>query len=149
MAAFDADQRRDLTVLAGAINVVDRQRERKGVGVMADHAMDDVDLFERRLDGRAALHRRGRDVNAPELGADAAGPQAGDVRLQSWLRFGDVDRLEAEVALSSELPGEVVMPVDDNRRLMNPAGLGGDGDRAARRTRRGLHIVGRLSNGDE
>src|SRR5207249_9289404 len=121
--ALDADQRGDLAVLAGAIDVIHRQGEHERVRVMPDHAVDDVDLFERGFDGGAGLHRRGRHVDTPELGADAARPQAGDVGLQARLRFGDIDRLEAEVALAPQLPRQVVVAVDDDGRSVNAAGL--------------------------
>ncbi len=51
---------------------------RKRLRPAPHHAMDDVDLFERRAHRLLALHRRGH-VDRPELPADAALAEARDV----------------------------------------------------------------------
>ena len=51
--AFHADERRDLALLLNPLDVVGRERERERLRDTRHHAMDDVDLIERRGDGRA------------------------------------------------------------------------------------------------
>ena len=62
MAALDADQRGDLALLVDAHDVVGGVGHLESVGIGLDHAVDDVDLFERLADGGALLGRarRGR-----------------------------------------------------------------------------------------
>ena len=71
----------DLACLERTFHIVCRAGQHERVRVLRDHAMDDVDLLERRAHGLLALHR-GRDVDRPELPADAAGAQARDVGHQ-------------------------------------------------------------------
>jgi hypothetical protein len=78
MAAFHADQRRDLSLPEDSLHVIRRQRELQGLGILAHHAMDDVDLFERC--GYGSLTRQiGGHVHRPELRAHPTSLQAADV----------------------------------------------------------------------
>ena len=54
MPALDADERGDLAPLADAQDVLDRIGHLESVRILLDHAVDDVDLFER-LAYRGAL----------------------------------------------------------------------------------------------
>ena len=100
MPAFHADERRDLALLEDALDVVGGERQLERVRVLAHHAMDDVDLLERR--GHGALPAIvGRDVDRPELPADAAGAQPRDVRHDRRLRLADVELVEVAAAAFS------------------------------------------------
>ena len=47
VAALHADERRDLPLLEDPLDVVGRERQLERLGILAHHAMDDVDLLER------------------------------------------------------------------------------------------------------
>ena len=122
VAALHADHRRDLAGLEGPLHVVCRRRQHERVGVLRDHAMDDVDLLEGRAHGLLALHR-GRHVDRPELPADAAGTEARDVGHHRRLRLADVQHVQiAAGALLAKRPGVVVVAVDDGHGLVQGRG---------------------------
>ena len=99
-------------------------------GVRRDYPAGQVDLLEHRGDGCVA-GQRGRDVDRPELRADAAGLQPRQVGVGTRHRLGQVHRGTPP----AQRPGQVVVPVDQreaaqqvprrNRWLTHPASLGG------------------------
>src|SRR5262249_23926326 len=93
-----------------------------------DEAMNDVDLLQRLPDGVLAL---GIDIRRPELRPDAALLEQLDVSVQLRLRARDVEGAEREVIALAIVPGEVVVPVDQQRVAMNLEGLRGELDDAA------------------
>jgi hypothetical protein len=120
VAALDADQGGDAAGLVDAAYVGGGRRHLEHRRVARDDAMDDVDLLERRPDRRVAFSLA-RNPDRPELGADAAAAKAGDVGLEriGELRgvAGEIERLAPEIIFLAYLPGQVVMPVDQGRRL--------------------------------
>ena len=131
VAAFHADHRADLAGLEGALHVVGRTGQHECVGVFRDHAVDDVDLFERRAHRLFALHRR-RHIDRPELPADATRTQARDIGHQRRLGLADIQDVEvARRALLAKRPWVVVVPVDRGHGFVQRRG-------PVRRTRTGL-----------
>ena len=136
MPAFHADERRDLALLEDALDVIGGQRQLECLGVLAHHAVDDVDLLERRRHGRRIICR---DVDRPELTADAARTQAGDVGHDRGLRFGDVELVQIAPGILSERPRVVVVPVDEWHLLLQ----------LPRARQKGRVALLRLSGGDQ
>ena len=91
-----------LPCLADAHDVVGGIRHLESIGIGRDHAVDDIDLFERLADGGAFLGGLGGNVGRPELRADAALPQTRDVGVQPqrFLRPAQVDLAEGEILVS-------------------------------------------------
>lgn len=115
MAAFHADQRGNFALTMDALDVGDGERELESVGVTGDELMDDVNLFEHGLDG-GRTGRRGGDIDGPELRAEAAGAEAGDVGDEMRRQFagvgGEVDAINILLELA-KLPGQVVVAVNE------------------------------------
>ena len=143
MAALDADERGDL---AGAVNPA---HVRRRVGdlevrrVARGHALDQIDLLERHLHGLGALYID-RHPHRPELSAHVPGAQANDVRHERrhvgphrqlrGIGF-QIDGSEPALVAIPDLPGQIVVAVDE-RRLLEHAdharmiiGAGGRGAR--------------------
>src|SRR5262245_42461095 len=74
MAALDADERGNLAVLVNADNIVSSRGHGKGVGIVLDELVDEVDLLEGLGDRLSGLGGGGSDECGPELGADASLP---------------------------------------------------------------------------
>ena len=91
VAAFDADQRGDLARLSNALDIVGGVGHLESVGVTANHAVNQIHLFEAIAGCSAFRDRVDRDESGPELSADTALDQPRDVGVQAWLRFGDVE----------------------------------------------------------
>jgi hypothetical protein len=108
--ALDADERRYPALADDALDVVGAAGDREVVGVRRGHPVDGVDLLHRRHDGLGLAQGR-RHVDRPELPADPAGAQPGDVGLQ----FGPVlvEALDPVSEAAAQLHGQVVVPVDD------------------------------------
>ena len=87
----------------------EREPERAGVG--ADEVVDDVYLLHRDAD-RFLRAERGRDVDGPELAADSALPQPGDVGVELGLVLLDVDFGDGAVHELAVAPRQVVVSVD-------------------------------------
>jgi hypothetical protein len=117
--ALDADQRGDLAAFANIQDVLDAISHLEIVRIGPDEAVDHVDLLQCLLDGGAGLARTHRDVGGPELRADAALAQPGNVGVQALLRPGDVNLLERQVGLHAVLPGQVVVAVDQQGFLVD------------------------------
>ena len=113
MAAFDADERRDLAGLANAHDVVRGVRHLEGVGIRFDEAMNDVDLLERLFHRGLLADRFGVHIRRPELCADTAFLQAFDIGMQQGLRTRDIEGAKREVGVLLELPGQIVVPIDE------------------------------------
>ena len=117
VAALHADERGDLPLAMDALDVGGGQGQLEGLGITRHHLVDDVNLLEHRLHrGRAGGHRG--HIHRPELGADAAGAQARDVRDQRRAELAGVARQinRAEVvAVLAVLPGQVVVAVNERR----------------------------------
>ena len=116
VAALHADQRSDPALLERPLHVVCRERQLEGVGGLAHHAIDDVDLLERRCD-RALPGELGWDIDRPELAADPAAAQPRDVRHDRRLRLTDVQLVEILLRVLPDCPRVVVVSVDQRRRL--------------------------------
>ena len=105
-----------LPALVDAHDVVGGERELERVGIRGVEAMHDVDLLERGLHRVRALQRR-RDVDGPELRADAARREARDVGVQRLLELrlvlAEVDLRELVLHPLAVLPGQVVVAVDE------------------------------------
>jgi hypothetical protein len=110
--ALDADQTRDPPRPEVALDLGHGTGRREGVGVARAHPVHERDLLEgvdRRM--RARLHRAGRHVRRPELGADAARAQPRDVGVERRLAHGDIHRVEP--AAPPDLAREIVVSVDE------------------------------------
>ena len=127
MAAFDADEAGDFVGFAGGEDFVGGAGEGEGVGIARNHSVDEVDLFEGLAGGAAGDHEAGGDVCGPELGAEAAEFEAGDVGVEVGAGvLGDVEVVEGHAGFGAHFVGEVVVAVDDEGFAMNAPGLGGD-----------------------
>src|SRR5262245_54726363 len=69
------------------------------------------------------LARAGRDIGRPELGPDVALAQPRQIGVQTLLGFADIARAKREVALVAELPGQVVVAVDEQGLAMDRKGF--------------------------
>ena len=92
-----------LPFLKIALDVVGRERQLERLGILAHHAMDDVDLLERGGDGRLAL-QLGRHVDRPELPADAAGRRRGMSVMSVGCGLRDVELVEVARRRSRAAP---------------------------------------------
>ncbi len=129
VATLDPDQPGDLSAAADPLDVVGRPGQRKGVVVAGDHPVDQVELLERHLFRGAGPRRLRGDVHHPELPIDAAAPQPWDVGLDVGLELRDVEPLEVPRGPDPHTPRQVVVPVDQQRGLVQPQRFGGDLDR--------------------
>jgi hypothetical protein len=99
------------------------QRELEPGRVAGDHPVHEVDLLEDGGDGGVA-RQRGRDEDRPELAADAALDQARDVGVGIRQPPQQVRRREVGAVMLADLPGQVVMPVDQREPAEHGAGQG-------------------------
>jgi hypothetical protein len=74
--------------------------------------MHDVNLFEGGRH-RALSLERGGHVDRPELGSHSTAGQAGEVRVQFWLRLCERELREVTRGQFPDLPGIVVVAVKD------------------------------------
>ena len=90
-----------------------RPRELQRVGVAGDQLADQVNLLDGRRQ-RGVARQLGRDVHRPELAADPARPQPGQVGVGEVDRAGDVGRpRRPRRARLAQRPRQVVVPVHD------------------------------------
>ena len=139
MAAFDADERGDLSGLHDPLDVGGGAGRLEYIGIASDHRFDELDLLQRVLEGRPLLHGFGRDIHAPKLSADAAFAEARNVGVHFRLRLADVAFVEGAIGLGSHLPGQIVVAVEDEAFEVDLAGFVGkdDGSAALSESRRG------------
>jgi hypothetical protein len=126
-AAFDAEQRGDATRFLDAADIGRGAGELEILRVAFDDAVNDVDLLQRCLDsGRAG--DAGRDINLPELAADMAGAQAGDIGVERPLESAAVGfQVDAPPAFAKAHPERhwpVIMAVDDGLFCQHRFGTG-------------------------
>ena len=121
VAALGPEQRRDPAGSPRPLDLVGGAREGQPVGIRRDHAVHAVDLLERGRDGGVAL-QRARHEDRPELPADAALLEAGEVGLRRRHRPRDVERLEVVAGLLPRRPRQVVVTVD--QRVPGEQGAG-------------------------
>ncbi len=127
MAAFDSDEAGDFVGFADLEDFVGGAREGEGFGIASDHAVDEVDLLEGLAGGAAGDHEAGGNVSSPELGAEAAEFEAGDVGVEIGPGvFGEVEVIEGHAGLSAHFVGEIVVAVDDEGFAVDAPGFGGD-----------------------
>jgi hypothetical protein len=108
--ALRAEQRRDPALAARLLDVVGGAGQHQVARVPGDHAVNQVDLFERGGDGLVAGHVA-RDEHRPELGTDAAGAQARQVGVEPVRRKITVDVRRIGPRAAPPLPRQVVVPV--------------------------------------
>ena len=91
VAAFDADQARDLIRAEVALDVGRRVRHRQRAWVLCAQSMNEIDLLER-VDRRVGpgVHRRHGDIRGPELPPDMPGAKLRDIGHQPRLADGEV-----------------------------------------------------------
>ena len=112
VSAFHADERGDPASAEGPFHLVGGEREPERAGVGADEVVDDVYLLHGDAD-RFLRAERGRDVDGPELAADSALPQPGDVGVKIGLVLLDVDFGYGAVHQLAVAPRQVVVAVDE------------------------------------
>jgi hypothetical protein len=121
VAALGAEQRRDLARPERIVDVGGGQREPEPGGVVLDHPVHEVDLLEH--GGHSGVARQlGRDVDRPELAADAALDQPRYVGVGVRQPPGQVGRGQVGAVAVAELPGQVVVPVDEREAAEHRAG---------------------------
>jgi hypothetical protein len=96
----------------GGLHLVGGAAQGEIVGVAGDHPPRQVELLE--LQAGVAAADLGRHVDAPELGADAAGSQPRQVRVATS-REGQVvaRRIAVGLAILANRPRQVVVAVDE------------------------------------
>ena len=111
-----------LPCFCDALDVVGRQRQRERVRVPRDHAMDDVDLLERRGDRAAGPCPALATARRPTRTARRRRRRVsrGDVGHDRRLRLADVELVEIAFGLLADRPRVVVVPVDDRRVAQQP-----------------------------
>ncbi len=124
MPTLHAQQRADLPCPEGLLDVVRGVGRDQQLGVPGDHPPRNVELLE--LDSCvSAVTGFARHVDGPELGADLALPQPGKVGVP---RRGIPEvvglHIHRMLALGADLPGEVVVTVDQGVLLQQPTGMG-------------------------
>ncbi len=110
-----------------APDILRRARERKGFGIAADDIVDQLDLIERLFD----LHRArqiGRHEHRPELAADHAAAQPGDIgvvrRRPAVQPAAQIERpARIAFALAQRL-GPVIMAIDQRGLAQDPGDAG-------------------------
>ena len=117
MTAFDTDQGSNLPLLANAEDIIDGIGHFQIVGIAFDEMLDDVDLLQRQLDG--ILSTLNGHVSRPELGTDATSFKSRNVGVDLFLFFGNVDEPERKVLVRAKLPGQIIMPIDEDRLPVN------------------------------
>src|SRR3989304_5641918 len=97
----------------GALHIVGREAELEVVWISVDHPPGQVKLLQ--LEQRMSGWPFARNVHAPELAADAPGPQAREIGVAAiW--GGSRNVVRAEITRRGlrgpDLPGQVVVAVD-------------------------------------
>ncbi len=121
ITALHPDQAGDPARREDGVHLVGGLGQTEGLGMGGDDPLGRVDLFERLLD-RLARRQAGRHIDRPELTADAAGPQSCDVGVQLGGRrqiLGQINGVDIVSILLSQRPWQVVVPVDQRRRLQD------------------------------
>ncbi len=132
VAAFDANEAGDFSFAVDSFDVVCRVSEFERFGVAGDHSLDEVDLLERGGERFATVTGFDGNPHGPELCADAALAELGDIGLQRGLFLGNVELIEVGIALFADFPGHVVVAVDEKRLAVQFAsGIGEDDGLAA------------------
>src|SRR5262249_37689473 len=108
-----------------AFDVVGRVRLFEDIGITFDHPLDDVDLLKRLRDGSMIFPRFRGYVRRPELGSQSALPQTRNIGVRAWLWLTDIELVERAVFLFSELPGQIVMAIDQQAAVMDFEGFVG------------------------
>ena len=135
--ALDADQRGDFSFAMDADDVVGGVGHLEIVRISVHHAIDDVDFLQSLADRLVAMNAR-IDEHRPELRADVALMKPRHVGHQRDLPLVGAagEPLDASLVIVRELARQVVMPVDQRRRLEDSVDprlhLGIDGLRAKR-----------------
>ena len=111
MATLGTDEGGDTPRREDSLHLVRGPSESQPVAIPGDHLMDGVDLFQG-LDDRGAIGQSGRDPGRPELRADSAVPQPGQVGVRGGQALGKVQPVEVVARLLACLPREVVVSVD-------------------------------------
>ena len=111
VATLSPDEGGDPPRREDRLQLVRGASESQPVAIPGDHLMDGVDLFQG-LDDRRAIGQRGGDPGRPELRADAAVPQPGQVGVRGGQALGKVQPVEVVARLLACLPREVVVSVD-------------------------------------
>ena len=110
--------------LEDALDIRRGSRQLEGVGILAHHPVDDVHLLQRGGDRLGPLEGGGH-VDRPELTADAALAQAGDVGVDLRLRLPDVERVEVALrVVFLQRHRKVVVAVDQRRGAVQRPGAG-------------------------
>jgi hypothetical protein len=132
LAALGTHERGDPAGGMGGAHVVGRARQGEVRGIPTGESADEGDLFERRGHGGRVVHRPW-DEDRPELSADAARAQPGQVRAGRRDRGGQVQDVQVVCRLHPRLPGEVVVAVNEGMVIQEPGdavrGGGGHPDR--------------------
>ena len=115
LTALRAHQRRDAAGRHRRLDLLGRRRQREVVRILLHESVDEVDLLEGLGDGEVA-GKVARRVHGPELAADAALAQTWEVRGRRVDPSGDVEAVQVATDLEPQLPGEVVVSVDEHQR---------------------------------
>src|SRR5581483_453165 len=99
----------------GSLNLGCRRGECEVTRVTTHHPLDEVDLLQRRGDGRRALERA-RDEHGPELTPHSAATQPGNVGLQLGHARREVGLIEVVAVQLTQGPRQVVVSIDHVRR---------------------------------
>ena len=97
------------------LDVVGRQRQFQVVRVTRDQSANQVDLLERHL-GRFAACASSRPAHRRTRIGRPCPPRRkrGKIGIQRRLRLRDIELVEARVPFGPQLPGQIVMPVDQD-----------------------------------
>ena len=114
LAVLHAEERGDLALLPGALDVGGAGGEEEGVRVGVDHPAGELDLLE--LGARRVRQSRG-DEDAPELARDPALAEPRDVGVDGRAALAQVDPGQIARERLAQRPGQVVVAVDQRHFL--------------------------------
>ena len=137
LAILHAEERRDLALPTGALDVGGAGGEEERVRVGVDHPAGELDLFE--LGARRVRQSR-RDEDAPELAGDPALAEPRNVGVDRRAALVEIDPGQIARERLAQRPGQVVVGVDQRHLLEERARpregsvlgderRGGDGER--------------------